>query len=87
MKSAKQWKDLGRYGTVGLELVLSILIGFFGGQWLDKKFGGGHGWLTIAGFVVGCYAGFRSIYKAYRVMQRQAAEETRREAKDDERTP
>jgi F0F1-type ATP synthase assembly protein I len=83
MKSAKQWKDLGRYGTVGLELVLSILIGFFGGQWLDKRYGGGKGWLTMLGFAVGCYAGFRGIYKAYRVMQREADREAKDEADDD----
>ena len=28
-------RGLGDYGTVGLDLVLSILLGFFGGRWLD----------------------------------------------------
>lgn len=74
MKRVGEWKALGRYGTVGLELVLSILIGFFGGRWLDAK-AGTQGWLTALGFVVGTYAGFRGIYKVYKLMQREAARE------------
>jgi ATP synthase protein I len=74
MKSVGEWKSLGRYGTVGLELVLSILVGFFGGRWIDAKVGA-HGWITVLGFVVGCYAGFRSLYKVYKQMQVAAKRE------------
>ncbi|HEY3594079.1 MAG TPA: AtpZ/AtpI family protein, partial [Polyangiaceae bacterium] len=34
-----EWKGLADYGTVGLDIVLSILVGFLGGRWLDGKLG------------------------------------------------
>ena len=78
MKTKRPWKEYGRYGSVGIELVLSILIGFYGGRWLDTRFGGGRGWLTLVGFVVGVYAGFRQIFRASKEIER-AADETDRD--------
>jgi ATP synthase protein I len=61
---AKQmWRDVGRYGSVGIELVLSIALGFWLGRVVDSRVHG-HGIVTIFGVVVGVYAGFRSLYKA-----------------------
>ena len=62
------WKDYGRYGSVGIELVVSIVLGYYAGHWLDGKIGGGHGWLTVLGSVVGVYAGFRAIFSAAKHM-------------------
>jgi Putative F0F1-ATPase subunit Ca2+/Mg2+ transporter len=62
------WKDYGRYGTVGIELVVSIVLGYYAGHWLDGKVGGGRGWLTVLGSVVGVYAGFRAIFSAAKHM-------------------
>jgi ATP synthase protein I len=77
MKTKRPWKEYGRYGSVGIELVLSVAIGFYGGRWLDTRFGGGRGWLTLLGFVVGVYAGFRQIFRASKEIER-AADETER---------
>jgi ATP synthase protein I len=71
-------KGLGDYGTVGLDLVLSILLGFFGGRWLDEKLGT-HGWLTMTGFVLGTIAGFRSLYRAAVKMRKETEAEDERE--------
>lgn len=60
------------YSTVGLELVLSVLVGLFGGRWLDQKLNAG-GVLTITGFALGTVAGFRSLWRAARRMEREAA--------------
>lgn len=68
-------KDMGRYGTVGLELIISMLVGLFGGQWLDKKFGTSY--LIWIGFVVGTYAGFRALLKASQAIQRANEKEDR----------
>jgi len=53
---------VGVYGAVGFQLVASILIGVFGGQWLDKKFGS-QPWLMIAGLFLGVGAGFYNLFR------------------------
>ena len=74
----QDWKALGNYGTLGLEIALSILVGLLGGQWLDKKFHTG-GWLTWIGFAYGLAAAGRAIYRAMRKSTREAEELERRE--------
>jgi F0F1-type ATP synthase assembly protein I len=63
-REVKPWKEYGRYGSVGIELVMSIVFGYMGGHWLDEKVGGGRGWLTVLGSAIGVYAGFRAIFMA-----------------------
>jgi ATP synthase protein I len=80
-------KGLGDYGTVGLDLVLSILLGFFGGRWLDGKLET-HGIFTAIGFVLGAIAGFRALYQAAVKMRKETEadnEREQREGKDDRR--
>ena len=63
------YRDLGRYGTVGIELLVSMAIGYYGGRWLDAKVGG-HGWVTGFCSFLGVVVGFYSIWKASQTMQR-----------------
>lgn len=58
------WRNVGRYGTVGFELILSIVVGYWVGHWLDEKLLPGRSWLTVAFTLGGVYAGFRALYKA-----------------------
>lgn len=51
------------YSTVGIELTLSVLFGFFGGRWLDEKFATSPV-LAILGLVFGAAAGFRAVFRA-----------------------
>ena len=78
------------YGTVGLNLVLSILFGFAGGRWLDGKLGT-NGVLTVVGFGFGVVAGFRFLYQAAVKMRRETEAEDERERRsesgDDRRPP
>jgi F0F1-type ATP synthase assembly protein I len=69
-----EWKAVGSYGTVGLEVVLSILLGLFGGRWLDGKFGTAP-WLMLLGLVFGVGAAVRSLLHIRRQMQREIAED------------
>lgn len=64
-----KWKAYGRYGSVGFELVVSMIVGYVFGKWLDEKVGGG-GWVTGLFSIAGVYAGFRSLFKASKDMQR-----------------
>lgn len=72
------WKGFGKYSTVGLDLALSILVGLFGGRWLDRKLGTGH-WLTMVGFGFGLAAGARTVWRALQSANREAEEQERRE--------
>jgi F0F1-type ATP synthase assembly protein I len=68
-RSRKPWRAYGRYGSIGIELVLSIGLGYYGGAWLDTHF---HtkGWFAGAGFFLGCYAGFKALWVAAKRMER-----------------
>jgi ATP synthase protein I len=70
------WRGVGSFGTIGLELVLSIALGFFGGRWADGKLGT-EPYLSILGFVFGVGAAIKSIQRAMRQMAAEAAREER----------
>ena len=82
-KNSKPWKDYGRYGSVGIELVLSIMLGWWAGQWLDGKIGGGHGYITGLGFLIGCYAGFRALFAVAKKMEKDIERAERKERGED----
>ena len=70
----QDWKGINRYATVGLEFALSLLVGLFGGRWLQGKLGTGD-WLTFVGFGFGIAAGYRAIYRAVQAANREAERE------------
>jgi F0F1-type ATP synthase assembly protein I len=71
----KGMKSFGKYGSLGFELLGSIAVGYYLGVWLDKK--AGTHWIALVGFLLGCYAGFRAIFKAAKTMQRDIENEER----------
>jgi hypothetical protein len=81
------WKEYGRYGSVGIELVVSIMLGYYAGHWLDGKIGGGRGWLTAFGSLLGVYAGFRAIFSAAKHMEADILRAERRERGEDPWAP
>lgn len=54
--------DSARYASLGLELGISVLIGLFGGRWIDGRFDTAP-WGMLIGMVLGLTAGVRSIYR------------------------
>lgn len=70
-----------RYGNIGLELVLSVVVGFLLGRWVDRHMLHGHGWGTGIGTAVGVYAGFRSMWKLAKQAQAEAEAEDERDRK------
>jgi F0F1-type ATP synthase assembly protein I len=68
MASMRGMKAFGRYGSLGFELLASMAVGYYGGRWLDGKFG--THWIAAVGFLIGVYAGFRAIFTAAKRMQR-----------------
>jgi ATP synthase protein I len=53
-------KELSYYGSLGLQVALSIFIGYGIGRYLDMKFGTGP-WMTIVFFLLGVAAAIRNI--------------------------
>jgi F0F1-type ATP synthase assembly protein I len=80
----QDWKAVGSYGTVGIEVVLSVVVGLFGGSWLDRKLGTGP-WLTVVGVVYGIAAAARALYRAARRATKEAEELDRREREERKR--
>lgn len=74
----QDWKALGSYGTLGMEIALSVVVGLFGGQWLDKKLHTGS-ILTWVGFAYGLAAAGRAIYRAMRKSNQEAEAHEQRE--------
>jgi len=58
-------KDWFKYGSIGVEMLASVLIGALGGYGLDYLLNT-RPWLMIVGFIFGSAAGFRSIYRLIR---------------------
>jgi putative F0F1-ATPase subunit (Ca2+/Mg2+ transporter) len=77
----KPWKELGRYGGVGIELVLAILILAGIGHWLDGRYWGGGVWGMATGFVLGVAVGARNLARTAARMQKDIE---RAEAEDPE---
>lgn len=67
----KQLQLAARFATAGLELAIAIVVGYFGGRFLD-------GWLGTApyfgyaGLILGIVAGFWSLFQLARGAHRQA---------------
>ena len=48
--------------VIGSELAITVVLGFYGGQYIDKKFAAGF-WFTLAGVLFGLFAGMIGVYK------------------------
>ena len=70
----EQLKQLGSLSTIGLEISLSIAVGYLGGKWLDSKLGT-EPWLEWIGLGFGLAAGALSLYRVVRRAQRMMEEE------------
>jgi hypothetical protein len=76
---AGPWAAVGRYGAVGLELVVAVVVTGALGYWLDARYWGSRGWGVAAGLLLGFAAGMRNLMRAARQMQ---ADIEREEARD-----
>jgi hypothetical protein len=76
---AKPYNEMGRYGGVGIDLVVSILILGAIGHWLDVRYLGNHDYGMIVGGLLGVAVGVRNLVRAGQRMQRDIEQA---EAKD-----
>lgn len=66
------------FAGLGAAFAVTILVGLFGGQWLDRRLGTAP-ILTIAGLFVAAAAAFYSMYRQLVLKQRKAAAQAARE--------
>jgi ATP synthase protein I len=69
-------KGMGGFGTLGLEVALSIALGTYVGHWADGRFATTP-YLTALGFAYGLAAAGRFIWRAWKKAQAVAAQEER----------
>ncbi len=67
----KQLKLAARFASAGLELAISIVLGYFGGRALDRWLGTSP-YLEYAGLLLGIASGFRTLFKLARTAQKAA---------------
>lgn len=67
---------LGFASRIGSELVISVLIGTYGGYLLDDYLGSSP-WLMLLGLIFGGAAGFLNIYRAFQELNNNNSGEDR----------
>jgi F0F1-type ATP synthase assembly protein I len=70
------WRIAGTTGAVGIEIVLAIGIGYFGGNYLDRKFGTAP-WLMYLGLFAGIGAAIKGLMRVTRYYRRNFGDETK----------
>ncbi len=61
-RDGSAWRAIRRYGNLGFEMVISVLIGAGGGRAIDQWLGFTP-WFFIIGFIFGVAAGFLNLYR------------------------
>jgi ATP synthase protein I len=67
-------RQIASYSTLGLEMGLSVAVGAIIGYYLDKWLHS-EPWLLIVFLIFGVIAGFRSLYRALKRLQREDKED------------
>jgi ATP synthase protein I len=68
-EAKKMWRIAGTTGAVGIEIAVAIAIGYFGGHYLDRKFGT-QPWLSYLGLLAGVGAAVKALVRVTRQYRR-----------------
>jgi ATP synthase protein I len=80
---SKAWRAFARFGTIGIEMGVSVAIGVGVGLWLDGRFHTEPLFLIVF-LLFGVVAGFRALYRTARAAQRDAQDQrNQRDETDD----
>ncbi|HEX7506908.1 MAG TPA: AtpZ/AtpI family protein [Polyangia bacterium] len=82
----KMWGIAGSTGAVGIEIAVAISIGYFGGQYLDRRLGVAP-WLTWVGFAAGVGASIKALVRVVRSYKKSLQAEANEEAKENRQDP
>ncbi len=67
-------RELGKYGALGLEMAISVVIGMAIGWWLDTKLGTAP-WLMVVWIGFGFAAGIRSLWRSAKKAEKEMEDE------------
>jgi ATP synthase protein I len=70
----KLWRLAGSTGAVGIEIAAAIAIGYFGGNYLDHKFGT-QPWLMYLGLLAGVGAAIKALVRVTRAYRQDLKDE------------
>ncbi|HBF12460.1 MAG TPA: hypothetical protein DDW49_03575 [Deltaproteobacteria bacterium] len=56
----------GLYSAVGIQMVVSVVLGLYAGKWLDSRWNT-EPWLMVAGVVLGAVLGFYNLIRLLRL--------------------
>ena len=73
-EARKMWQTAASHGALGLEIAAAIGIGYFGGQYLDRKLGVAP-WLSWLGFAAGVGASAKAVIRVVRSYQKSLEQE------------
>ena len=65
--------SIAAFSSVGIEVVVSVLLGLFAGRWLDQKFHTGNTWFFL-GTLLGVVLAFRSLWRTAKRAERAVAD-------------
>lgn len=65
----KMWRAALRFSAVGLEMGVAVVLGYGAGWWLDRRLGTAP-YLTVTCLLLGIAAGFMTIVRVARELQR-----------------
>jgi ATP synthase protein I len=68
------WRAAGTTGAVGIEIVLAVLVGYWGGQWLDRHLGTTP-WLMYLGLAAGIGAAIKALVRVVRQYNRSISQD------------
>ncbi len=74
----ENWKSIGSYGTLGLEIVLGVILPCYVGSLADDHYGTGNTWLYV-GFLIGVAHGVRAVWRVMKEASKEAEAEAERE--------
>jgi ATP synthase protein I len=64
----RQLELAARFAAAGLELAIAIVVGYFGGRYLDAWLGSTP-YLSYFGLILGIFAGFRNLFSLAKAAQ------------------
>jgi ATP synthase protein I len=67
----KQLELAARFLSAGIELAVTVVVGYFGGRWADGALNTAP-YLSFLGLILGIAAGFRALFKLAKAAQKQA---------------
>jgi F0F1-type ATP synthase assembly protein I len=71
-ESKRQLLLAARFAAAGLELAIAIVVGYFGGRYVDDWLGSAP-YLSYLGLALGIFAGFRNLFSLAKTAQNSSS--------------